>query len=120
MLFRFIGLILIFSSKRTWGLTTRQKARLDKRLEKVDQVVDTLVDSGVSFKKLELAKRMPRANELSDTEKYWVVSKRFPTGYKPISWVPHWTKVAHPRKWEPTIYHAKTVVGSADEAGKKA
>ena len=42
-------------------------------------------------------------------EKYWTPSKRFPTGYKPISWQSHWTKTAHPRKWTPDVFHAPIV-----------
>ena len=46
-------------------------------------------------------------------DKYWVSSKRYPTGYKPVSWLPHWTKSAHPRKWKPEIYHAPLVKADA-------
>ncbi|KAJ1336577.1 hypothetical protein BSLG_001992 [Batrachochytrium salamandrivorans] len=53
----------------------------------------------------EFAKRIPKENELTPFEKYWVKAKRFKDGFKPIHWVPKWTKAPHPRTWQPTIYH---------------
>ncbi|KAH6572263.1 hypothetical protein BASA61_001841 [Batrachochytrium salamandrivorans] len=91
--------------KRRFGLTNNQKYRLRKRLRAVDEVICTLVDSGVRTRALEFAKRIPKENELTPFEKYWVKAKRFKDGFKPIHWVPKWTKAPHPRTWQPTIYH---------------
>ena len=38
--------------KKRFGLTSTQKYRLRKRLQRVDQVIDTLVKSGVQLKSL--------------------------------------------------------------------
>lgn len=42
---------------------------------------------------------------MTPLEKYWVESKRYRNGIKPIHWVPHWTKVPHGRRWKPTTIH---------------
>lgn len=52
-----------------------------------------------------MAQKMPKEHELSSQEKYWVPSKRFKNGLKPISWVPKWTKVPHPRSWKTQYLH---------------
>eukprot|EP00842_Homolaphlyctis_polyrhiza_P004430 jgi/Hompol1/4989/HPOL_004074-RA len=92
-------------NKRRFRLTSTQKYRQRLRLRAVDQVIETLVESGVKIRALELARRMPREHEMTPFEKYWVKSKRFKDGFKPIHWVPHWTKAPHPRTWTPSIYH---------------
>ncbi|KAI8593593.1 hypothetical protein HDU89_001174 [Geranomyces variabilis] len=91
--------------KRRFRLTDTQKYRHRKRLRAVDDVVDTLVASGVQLRALELARRAPKESQMTPLEKYWVESKRFRNGIKPIHWVPHWTKVPHGRRWEPTNLH---------------
>ncbi|RKO86484.1 hypothetical protein BDK51DRAFT_16156, partial [Blyttiomyces helicus] len=92
-------------SNRKFGMTQTQKYRLRKRLQGVDNVVDTLVQSGVQFRALEWARRIPKEHELTPLQKYWIKSKRYRNGLKPVSWVPNWTKVRHPRTWEPTLKH---------------
>ncbi|TPX67738.1 hypothetical protein SpCBS45565_g03640 [Spizellomyces sp. 'palustris'] len=62
--------------KRRFRLTDTQKYRHRKRLRAVDEVVDTLVESGVKLRALELARRAPKESEMSPLEKYWVASKR--------------------------------------------
>ncbi len=52
-----------------------------------------------------MAKKMPKEHELSPMEKYWVASKKFKNGLKPIHWVPKWTKVPHPRAWKSPWLH---------------
>ncbi|KAI9091135.1 hypothetical protein DFS34DRAFT_563229, partial [Phlyctochytrium arcticum] len=91
--------------KRRFRLTDTQKYRHRKRLQAVDTLVDTLVESGVTLRALEVARRAPKESELTSVEKYWATSKRFRTGLKPIHWVPHWTKVRHERRWTPSAIH---------------
>ncbi|KAL2913863.1 hypothetical protein HK105_206597 [Polyrhizophydium stewartii] len=91
--------------KRRFRLTNTQKYRHRQRLRAVDDVIQTLVDSGVKIRALELARRMPKEHELTPFQKYWVKSKRYTFGFKPISWVPKWTKMPHPRTWTPSVYH---------------
>ncbi|KAJ3380454.1 hypothetical protein HDU92_005965 [Lobulomyces angularis] len=97
--------------KRRFKLTSTQKTRQRKRLKAVDNVIQTLVNSGVDFKALRVAKRAPLEHEMTPREKYWVEAKRFKHGMKPVSWVPKWTRVPHPRKWSPTFIHAPVRMG---------
>ncbi|RKO97953.1 hypothetical protein CXG81DRAFT_3899, partial [Caulochytrium protostelioides] len=90
---------------RAFRLNAMQKLRHRRRLQAVDNVVETLVNSGVKTAALEDARRMPKEGALSILEKYWIASKRYKYGIKPVSWVPHWTKVAHPRKWVASATH---------------
>jgi hypothetical protein len=92
-------------NKRRFRLTKMQKYRQTKRLKNVDVVIDLLVESGVRCKALDIARLQPRTETMSSVEKYWVPSKRYPDGIKPIHWVPKWTKTPHPRKWEPSAVH---------------
>ncbi|KAI8825836.1 mitochondrial ribosomal protein L31-domain-containing protein [Fimicolochytrium jonesii] len=100
------------SRKRRFRLTDTQKYRHRLRLRAVDTVVETLVESGVKLRAMELARRAPREHELTPLQKYWVESKRFRHGIKPIHWVPKWTRVAHGRKWTPSaVHHAEPPKG---------
>ncbi|KAI8907249.1 mitochondrial ribosomal protein L31-domain-containing protein [Gorgonomyces haynaldii] len=92
-------------NKRRFRLTQTQKYRLRQRLTGVDNVISTLVKSGVEFKALDEAKRIPKVEQLTPFEKYWVASKRYRDGFKPLHWVPHWCKVPHPRAWKPASVH---------------
>jgi hypothetical protein len=92
-------------NKRRFRLTKMQKYRQTKRLKQVDQVVDVLAESGVKFRALDIARLAPRTEELTPFQKYWVPSKRYRDGFKPINWVPKWTKAPHPRKWESKAVH---------------
>lgn len=93
-------------NKRRFRLTGGQKYRLNKRLKQVDQVVQTIADSQVSLKRLDVALLAPTQPELTAFQKYWIPSKRYRDGFKPVHWMPHWTKVAHPaRVWQPTFIH---------------
>ncbi|KAI9011201.1 mitochondrial ribosomal protein L31-domain-containing protein, partial [Gaertneriomyces semiglobifer] len=94
--------------KRRFRLTDTQKYRHRRRLRAVDEVVDTLVQSGVQLRALELARRAPTESEMTPLQKYWVQSKRYRNGIKPIHWVPKWTKVMHGRRWQPTTLHHAT------------
>jgi hypothetical protein len=47
----------------------------------------------------------PKESELTPFQKYWVPAKRFRDGFKPIHWVPKWTKVPHPRQWKHEVAH---------------
>ncbi|KAJ8325125.1 hypothetical protein O5D80_006090 [Batrachochytrium dendrobatidis] len=95
--------------KRRFGLTIGQKYRLRQRLRGVDEVINTLIDSGVQLRALEFAKRIPKESDMTPFEKYWVKSKRFKDGFKPIHWVPKWTRAPHPRTWSPSIYHQSVI-----------
>lgn len=89
-------------------MTRTQKITLRKRLRKEDLVVDLIQKSGVKLPQLTEALSVPREEELSSTEKYYYMTKRNKYGYRPLSWLGHWTKVPHPRnKQENTIYHYK-------------
>ncbi|KAI8896369.1 mitochondrial ribosomal protein L31-domain-containing protein [Globomyces pollinis-pini] len=93
------------TKKRRFRLTPSQKYRHRKRLQNVDSLLDVLQESGVKLKALDQARLAPRESELTPFEKYWAPSKRYPDGFKPISWVPKWTRVPHPRAWKPTAIH---------------
>lgn len=91
--------------KRRFRLTPSQKQRLRNRLRNVDSVISTLVASGVDFAALTAAKRTPTEAELTPFQKYFVSSKRYKNGFKPLHWVPKWTRVPHPRKWSQEFLH---------------
>ncbi len=91
--------------KRRFRLTKMQKYRQTKRLKQVDEVVDILVESGVKLRQLDQARLVPKVHELTPFQKYYVPSKRYKLGFKPIHWVPKWTRVPHPRKWEASAVH---------------
>jgi hypothetical protein len=91
--------------KQRFRLTSNQKYRLRQRLKAVDTVVDVLVESGVRLRALDLARLIPRESALSPFEKYFVKSRRGRDGFKPIHWVPKWTKVPHPRQWKQISIH---------------
>jgi hypothetical protein len=73
------------------------------RLRRVDQVIDTLAASGIACSALQAAMRIPREGEMSAQQKYWVDSKRYRNGIKPLHWVPKWTKTPHPRDTWPLV-----------------
>ncbi|KAJ3238031.1 hypothetical protein HDU81_008502 [Chytriomyces hyalinus] len=91
--------------KRRFTLTQSQKYRHRLRLRAVDNIVDTVIKSGVSLKALDFADSMMREPEMTPEQKYWVHSKRFRNGIKPAHWVPHWTKTRFERSWAPSIIH---------------
>lgn len=86
------GLLL----KRRFRLTDHQKRRLNKRLKDVENNINAIIDSGVRIKQLSDLYQRKTVAEMTPREKYWVESKRYRNGFKPIHWVPHWTKVPHP------------------------
>ncbi|KXS10996.1 hypothetical protein M427DRAFT_455258 [Gonapodya prolifera JEL478] len=85
------------SESRPWKMNSTRKRNVRKRLREVDDVVSTLVESGVNLRALEEAQRLPTANTLSPKEKYFVFSRRSKTDVKGLHLVPHFTKVPHPR-----------------------
>lgn len=91
--------------KKRFRLTKMQKYRQTKRLKQIDELVHVLTESGVKLKALDMARLAPKVEEMSAFDKYWVSAKRFRDGFKPIHWVPKWTKAPHPRKWEPSAIH---------------
>ncbi|KAL3897764.1 MAG: hypothetical protein SGCHY_003194 [Lobulomycetales sp.] len=97
--------------KRRFRLTPTQKYRHRQRLRNVDNVIQTLLDSKVQLKALDQAAVLPRESEMSPREKYWVESKRYRGGLKPVHWVPKWTRVAHPRTWSGSYLHQEPRFG---------
>jgi hypothetical protein len=91
--------------KKRFRLTDTQKYRQRKRLQAVDSLLDVLKESGVKLRALDEARLAPRESEMTAFEKYWIPSKRYRDGFKPVSWAPHWTKTPHPRRWKPTATH---------------
>lgn len=80
-------------------LSKPQRYRLRERLRDQDNVVDTLVKSGLRFNSLDRALLLPRENEMPEQQKYFIFSKRAPNQTKPWHTVRHWTKSVHPRIW---------------------
>ncbi|KAJ3275515.1 hypothetical protein HDV01_000342 [Terramyces sp. JEL0728] len=102
--------------KRRFRLTSTQKYRHRKRLQGVDSLVQLIADSGVQLKALDKLRLAPKESEMSAFEKYWVPSKRFRDGFKPVHWVPKWTKTAHPRGWkESAVHEFKAPAGKSTE-----
>ncbi|KAI8804276.1 mitochondrial ribosomal protein L31-domain-containing protein [Cladochytrium replicatum] len=91
--------------KRIFRLTPMQKLRQRRRLRGVDDVIAKLEESKVKLHVLDLAKKMPKESEMPASEKYWVESKRYRYGVKPMDFVPRWTKTPHPRQWKAGIVH---------------
>ncbi|KAJ3103006.1 hypothetical protein HDU97_010444 [Phlyctochytrium planicorne] len=91
--------------KRRFRLTQTQKARHRLRLRAVDNVIDTIIASKVEFEGLNLSRAMPRADEMTAPQKYWVHSKRYRNEIKPAHWVPKWTKTPFLRNWIPSSTH---------------
>ncbi|KAJ1921563.1 hypothetical protein H4219_000600 [Mycoemilia scoparia] len=80
-----------------WRLSKTRKANVRKRLRAVDSVIDTLVESGVQFKQLDLAKKLPKEHEMNPRDKYTTFSRTARNYRKGIHKVPKFTKVALPR-----------------------
>lgn len=91
--------------KQRFRLTSTQKYRQRNRLKAVDSIIDVLVESGVKLKALDKQRLAPREDQLTPFQKYWVPAKRFRDGFKPIHWVPKWTKSPHPRQWKHDVTH---------------
>ncbi|OMJ10801.1 54S ribosomal protein L31, mitochondrial [Smittium culicis] len=68
-----------------------------KRLAAVDEVVETLAASGVSFKKLDLALALPKEHEMEPRDKYTTFSKTAKNYRKGVHKVPKFTKNFIPR-----------------------
>ncbi|PVU89252.1 hypothetical protein BB559_005168 [Furculomyces boomerangus] len=80
-----------------WKLNKTRKANVRKRLSAVDDVIQTLVDSGVQLKSLELAKALPKEHEMLPKNKYTTFSRVTKTHRKGVHKVPKFTKVPIPR-----------------------
>ncbi|OMH83715.1 54S ribosomal protein L31, mitochondrial [Zancudomyces culisetae] len=80
-----------------WRLSSTRKANVRKRLRAADSVLDVLIDSGVSFKRLELIKTIPREDQMKSRDKYTTFSRTFKGYRKGIHKVPKFTKVPVPR-----------------------
>ncbi|KAJ3367953.1 hypothetical protein HDU91_000963 [Kappamyces sp. JEL0680] len=100
--------------KKRFRLTDTQKYRHRRRLKAVDTLLDVLQESGVKLRALDEARLAPRESQMTPFEKYWVPSKRYRDGFKPVSWVPHWTKTPHPRRWKPTATHEERAPNKGD------
>jgi len=79
--------------KTPWRLSSARKARQRFRLKQVDSVIETIRQSGVECRSLELAMALPKEHEMPAKDKYTVFS-RFSRGYrKGIHKVPKWTRL---------------------------
>ena len=78
-------------------MSSSRKRRHVKRLKRQDSVVQSILDTGLSFKALDKVASEPRCNEMSWTMKYQVFSKKHPRYVKSVGLVPHYTKVVQPR-----------------------
>ncbi|KAL1920117.1 mitochondrial 54S ribosomal protein mL60 [Calcarisporiella thermophila] len=78
--------------KNPWRMSTTRKANLRKRLKAVDDVIQTLADSGVRFKALELAQQLPIESEMAARDKYTVFNRSSKGYRKSIHKVPKFTK----------------------------
>ncbi|KAJ1672832.1 hypothetical protein EV182_006404 [Spiromyces aspiralis] len=79
------------------GKACTRKANVRKRLRAVDSVIDTLVESGVQFKQLELAKQLPKEHEMQPRDKYTTFSRTARNHRKGVHKVPKFTRKALPR-----------------------
>ncbi|PVV05078.1 hypothetical protein BB560_000409 [Smittium megazygosporum] len=88
-------------SGRAWNfpakLTKTRKANVRKRLAAADDVLQKLVDSGVDFKWLRNARKLPTEKEMDPRDKYTTFSRKTKDHRKGIHRVPKFTKVPLPR-----------------------
>ncbi|KAI0237008.1 hypothetical protein L0F63_000818 [Massospora cicadina] len=89
---------LFFGSKILWRLSATRKENVRRRLKLVDSVVEALVASGLTCRRLEEFKKLPKEHEMTPREKYTVFCKSAKGHRKPIHKVPKSTKVPHPRR----------------------
>ncbi|KAG8933937.1 hypothetical protein FRC03_002955 [Tulasnella sp. 419] len=79
--------------KVPWRLSAPRKARQRQRLRDVDEVIETVRQSGVTCRSLDLALALPKQHEMPAKDKYTVFS-RSSRGYrKGIHKVPKWTRL---------------------------
>ncbi|KAI9149856.1 hypothetical protein H9P43_010035 [Blastocladiella emersonii ATCC 22665] len=86
-------------NKIPWRMSTTRKANMRKRLRAVDDVVGTLNTSGVHFKALDEALKVPTEAAMNSRNKYWVFARNHPGLKKAAHKVPKFTKVELPREW---------------------
>ncbi|KAL7748808.1 hypothetical protein RI367_005721 [Sorochytrium milnesiophthora] len=87
-------------NKIPWRLSTTRKANVRKRLQAADDVVTTLAASGVRFKALDAALKLPEEHAMPARNKYWVFSRHHGSGLrKGVHKVPKFTRVELPRQW---------------------
>ncbi|KAI3638128.1 hypothetical protein MIR68_003739 [Amoeboaphelidium protococcarum] len=90
-------------ARRPFFLSHTQKRNVRKRLKQVDSVIQTLLESKVPFSSRSQIEngQWKKESDLKPVEKYYVFS-RDPKGHrKPITAVPHFTKMPHPRGFPP-------------------
>ncbi|KAJ1892310.1 hypothetical protein LPJ66_006410 [Kickxella alabastrina] len=80
-----------------WRLSKTRKANVRKRLREVDNVIDTLVASGIECKQLDLVKVLPKEQEMLPRDKYTTFSRTAKYHRKGVHKVPHFTKRPIPR-----------------------
>ncbi|KAJ9060642.1 hypothetical protein DSO57_1028692 [Entomophthora muscae] len=84
-------------NKVPWRMSASRKANVRKRLKQVDSVVDALTESGLTCKRLEAFKKLPKEDEMTPREKYTVFCASAKGHRKAIHKVPKFTKIPHPR-----------------------
>ena len=83
-------------ARRPFFLSHQQKASVRKRLRAVDGVIATLKESNLHIEGLDQAV-IKTESEMTPREKYYVFSSTQKGHAKPITQVPKFTKMPHPR-----------------------
>ncbi|KAG8989119.1 hypothetical protein FRB94_002004 [Tulasnella sp. JGI-2019a] len=79
--------------KTPWRLSAPRKARQRLRLKGVDQVIETVRQSGVQCAALTEALALPKQHEMPAKDKYTVFSRKSKGYRKGIHKVPKWTRL---------------------------
>ncbi|PWN46677.1 putative MRPL31-mitochondrial ribosomal protein, large subunit [Violaceomyces palustris] len=79
--------------KNPWRLSSPRKMRVRERLRNVDQVIETVRQSGVQCSALQIALSLPKENEMLPKDKYTTFSKHDRGFRKSVHKVPKWTRV---------------------------
>ncbi|CAG8589143.1 7827_t:CDS:2 [Ambispora leptoticha] len=75
-------------------MSKTRKANVRKRLKAVDKVIETVIDSGVKLRALEVAiKDTPKESTMQPRDKYTVFSRKHKKYRKSFHKVPKFTKV---------------------------
>ncbi|KIO22615.1 hypothetical protein M407DRAFT_245105 [Tulasnella calospora MUT 4182] len=79
--------------KVPWRLSAPRKARQRQRLRDVDEVIETVRQSGVQCESLTRALALPKEYEMPAKDKYTVFNRRSKGYRKGIHKVPKWTRL---------------------------
>ncbi|KDQ12308.1 hypothetical protein BOTBODRAFT_34595 [Botryobasidium botryosum FD-172 SS1] len=85
----FVGLLW----KTPWRLSPTRKANQRARLKRVDEVIETVRQSGVECRSLNLALALPKEHEMDPKDKYTTFNASSRGYRKGIHKVPKWTRL---------------------------